>query len=142
MQRCANWGGASREGFNSVWMLLWMQWCRCGSLLMRRQVATHPHTHNHRPSSPSLSHTPFLLPPSLPPPPPPQVRLALTDVAGHTWHPSFAQGSGSAVFKRSSTVVFEASTLFPMGELASCRAWLEQVNWEGRERRGLASCRF
>ena len=59
------------------------------------------------------------------------MRLALTDVAGHTWHPSFAQGSGSAVFKRSSTVLFEASTLFPMGELASCRAWLEQVGEGG-----------
>ncbi len=51
------------------------------------------------------------------------VRLALTDVRGQTWQPCFPQTRG--MFDRHKTSDFEASTLFPMDELASCRVWLD-----------------
>ncbi|KAG1672531.1 hypothetical protein FOA52_002840, partial [Chlamydomonas sp. UWO 241] len=53
------------------------------------------------------------------------VRLALTDVAGQTWQPTFMQDSKD--FQKGMVAHLEASSLFPLGELASLRVWLDEA---------------
>ena len=51
------------------------------------------------------------------------VRLSFTDTAGQVWQPSFPQRKG--MFGRHCSDLIETASLFPMGEMVSCRAWLD-----------------
>ncbi|KAJ9526209.1 hypothetical protein QJQ45_009677 [Haematococcus lacustris] len=51
------------------------------------------------------------------------VCVMFTDVTGHTWQPVLAQDK--AQFERAATDEFLASSLAPLGEVASVRLWLE-----------------
>lgn len=53
------------------------------------------------------------------------VRLAFVDAGGRTWQPVFPQTKG--MFKRNSTHECEASSLFSLGDLTSCKVWMDQA---------------